>query len=210
MHKISDFELREIFRKKAIRKKINSVDAEDVAQEMFRIALHNEALRGISRFDQVMKWLFITACKNVFPKMQPRKQKDTQNVYIFLQGDTGEHSGEYKSFSDYDLGIWLDSVWEDTTTHSDGSSRPLRKYKCKANDKEFFMTANELKVLLRKEHLKIDDADFASNLKQRGKRIFLIDGALWHELQDACKHFECTFATIRKKHSVEEVKIRVL
>lgn len=204
----TDAELREIFRRQAIKRRIHSIEAEDIAQEMFCLALANERARGISRFKQTTRWLFATAAANVFFRPDTRKKSGHVDLLFGYHEYYGAPDHGYPIFSQEGFEEWLCANWA-PTSNRDGA-RFMRKYRCTANGKEVYFSGQDLKELLGKQHLNVSDSLFASNLKKRGKRMFLIDGSLWRELGDACAHFQCTLPTLHKRHEIEEVKIWVM
>lgn len=207
---ISDWELREIYRKNAVKRGIPHESAEDVAQEMFALALANEKARGISRFNQSAHWLYFTARANVFFRSYNRKKSGWVKLAFGDHPQYGTLDDGYPLYSQERYEEWLCSIWA-ATSNRDGA-RFIKRYKCSVDGIEIEFSAQELKELLGKQHQNVTDGTFASNLKKRGKRMFLIDGMLFRELKDACLHFGYQwnyFSKLHKCHDVKEVKLWV-
>lgn len=202
-----DLALWEIYRRNARKRGVEAQLAEDIASEMYATALHNERVNGCSRFDNTWTWLFFSAWRKC-----TYREKDKNRVkYVPLQ--FGYHpfygnkrNGEYVQFSTEKYEQYLCSIWADTSNR-DGS-RFLKKYTVTCDGVEITLSGSELRELLGQDH-NITDAQYAGNLKKRGKRVFLINDDLWRTLQDAAEFYNLSVRTLYARFEVREIKVFV-
>lgn len=197
---IGDFELREIYRKYAVRRlSISSEDpfAEDLAQEMYLQALNAERRKGISRFNCTVKWLFCDAYK----KMKSQS-KITNSYDEYLYPDT--------TISELDFMNWISSNWLDYSNLNGGRGKILKKYKLTCNDVFITLSGSEIRDLLDKKNVLLSDSNIVSNLRKKGKTHFLVNDCYFKTLQSACNYFKVCLTTLHKKYTIRKLKLCVV
>ncbi len=144
------------YRAFAMRRRISFENAEDVAQEMFCVALENEIRLGIPHFQQDKWFLFSRSMKRLFRHGAREKL-------------------EFSVLHAENLWDWLDSNWANTTP--DGR-RFLKKYRVTANQVEIDLDAWEI-IDFMNAHNHVAPINVVSNLKKHPHIRWLADGKLW-------------------------------
>jgi hypothetical protein len=209
---VTDWQLREIYRKKAIKKGICPQDAEDVASEMYAIGLEKECAsqRAFSRFHMNFKWLFFQACAEALYSVRLcKKTGKAVSRYKSVKLITGKQADK----SIYNSSIQEYEDWIATLSYAvrENFTQAMKRYRVTCSGAEILLSGQELKELLGKEHSGDTDANFASNLKKRGKHMWLVGERLFRELKDACKELKVkNDYNLKKIYPVTRVKVWVL
>lgn len=190
---ITDLELWHIYKKKCILKNLNSIDAEDIASTMYLLALIKERSGRINRFQMRFDWLFKDAWLTLF-------NKNKKNILYC------EHHVYHQHISQEDYEDFLSSVATEVRLNP---SLLMKQYKVTCSGVELTLSGRELKELFHKEHLNLTDAQFADNLRKRGKQMFLIGDKIYRELSIACQELKVSLTTLHKRYEIQKIKLWV-
>lgn len=176
--KPADEKLQKYYQSFAARRKIPRQSVEDVAQEMFCLALETQARQGIPYWQQSKWFLFSRATKYLFKNVK---------YEIEFEDTIGTQR----------LWNWLDVNWCNTSANG---RRFLKKYRVTANQKILELDAWEIIEFLN-VHKNTAPLNAVTSLRNHPHTRWLVDGKLYASKREYA--FSCGKEKIYKYSSRE-------